>query len=1163
MKNEIKYVLGLDIGIGSVGWAVVRMDGTPRIETFGVKIFDSGESNNGKDRKSQDRRKFRSTRRLLRRRAHRRARLRFWFQKQGLATVQEINAFFAGREKDLISLRVRALEERLSPVELAACLIHISNHRGYREFYDVAEEDGEQDEDMQANAAGVQAVRKILTAGGYRSVAEMIAKDQAFAAEGSAYRRYRNRKGYKDRYIMPREEVEKEAHAILMAQQPYYPALTDAFVKKLEDILFSQRDFEDGPGDPADPRRPYKGFADTEGHCRFYTEEKRGHRFTYLADEYALVNVLSQYRYFDKETGEVTFSAELAQALLARAVRQGSLAIKDVNAISGKYGVKVITVKSDKKDSLPAATKYLKAVKPLLEEAGFDWEKLVEEDAADMQGCLLNRIGETLSANITPKRRRARLQQLPALAGRIELIEKLIRLHFSGTANVSNKYMAGAVAAFKEGDIYGNYQANFNKNSPAEQEVRRQYKLKPFGKEFEFYKNPVVFRSINEAHKAINRVIEEYGSPYAINIEVGRDLSKSYEARLEATREQAKNEKARQNAKKEIASLLSIREEEVTPVMCERYFLGEQQNWQCLYSGKPIDDKAKAIRNTGKEYEVDHIVPFSLVLDNTLHNKALVYHEENQQKGQRVPLEYLQGERAKEFKKRVNLLFRDKKISQKKYGYLMAASVFETGLLDSWKSRNLNDMRYISKFLVQYLKKTLQFRPADKQDDYRPEVYAVKGTITSQMRRLWLNSFTWGRQDKEELKKVTYLDHAADAIVLACCLPAYVEMTAVHQRLRQILKNNGGMPNREYDDVLAAAKKYIGRFYRIPEARLEYYLTQRSARPALVADLRTEADIRLQDPDICNFFEAEKAKREGRLPQTLSPEAVQDRFRREVLQFYKDDPAFAQSLQMPFTVHTVSRKASGQITDANAVRIAEQEGNAFKLTRKLAADLTETDLAKLYTHDEDLRASLAAVFAEDEKEKPTNKKGRMLGEILAERGITEFRTQKGTPVRRVTLRDTAKRTLRKQIGENNYSLLTDTSYYCVEVYKDEHGKTCTAGIAYSDIFIRGGKVLLKEGYRRPEGYKEHCLYLFSHDYIRVIKETKSGKEVKFEGYYRSVANINQSAFCYERYNTPAKQGKTFYISSRDTVEKFAIDPIGCVGGVVKCGEPLLSAKGSE
>ncbi|MBU4540269.1 MAG: hypothetical protein KJ774_03485, partial [Firmicutes bacterium] len=59
----IKYRLGLDIGIGSIGWAIISGDSkAARIENFGVRIFESGELDQlGKDRKSQQRRGFRGT----------------------------------------------------------------------------------------------------------------------------------------------------------------------------------------------------------------------------------------------------------------------------------------------------------------------------------------------------------------------------------------------------------------------------------------------------------------------------------------------------------------------------------------------------------------------------------------------------------------------------------------------------------------------------------------------------------------------------------------------------------------------------------------------------------------------------------------------------------------------------------------------------------------------------------------------------------------------------------------------------------------------------------------------------------------------------------------------------------------------------------------------
>lgn len=73
--------------------------------------------------------------------------------------------------------------------------------------------------------------------------------------------------------------------------------------------------------------------------------------------------------------------------------------------------------------------------------------------------------------------------------------------------------------------------------------------------------------------------------------------------------------------------------DQVNGSMLERFRLAQQQNWQCLYTGKPITDKQAALDSKNRSYEVDHIVPFSLILDNTLQNKALVCADANQTRG--------------------------------------------------------------------------------------------------------------------------------------------------------------------------------------------------------------------------------------------------------------------------------------------------------------------------------------------------------------------------------------------------------------------------------------------------------------------------------------------------------------------------------------------------
>ena len=101
--------------------------------------------------------------------------------------------------------------------------------------------------------------------------------------------------------------------------------------------------------------------------------------------------------------------------------------------------------------------------------------------------------------------------------------------------------------------------------------------------------------------------------------------------------------------------------------------------------------------------------------------------------------------------------------------------------MQEWKTRNLNDTRYIAKYLVRYLNDNLLFDSEEKNN-----VYAVKGAITSQLRRVWLNKDTWGGDDKSELRKESNLHHAVDAVVIANCMPGYIELAEEALRLRRM-----------------------------------------------------------------------------------------------------------------------------------------------------------------------------------------------------------------------------------------------------------------------------------------------------------------------------------------------------------------------------------------
>ena len=79
-EQNKKYVLGLDIGISSVGWGLIELNDKNepyKIKDTGVRIFNPGENVKTGESKNIARRSKRGTRRILRRRKFRVNRVRY------------------------------------------------------------------------------------------------------------------------------------------------------------------------------------------------------------------------------------------------------------------------------------------------------------------------------------------------------------------------------------------------------------------------------------------------------------------------------------------------------------------------------------------------------------------------------------------------------------------------------------------------------------------------------------------------------------------------------------------------------------------------------------------------------------------------------------------------------------------------------------------------------------------------------------------------------------------------------------------------------------------------------------------------------------------------------------------------------------------------------
>lgn len=1137
-----QYRFAFDIGIGSCGWAVVSENetGNRRIEDAGSRIFDSGEMKEGKDRKSQERRGFRGVRRVLRRRQHRKERLKNYVRYIQFMSDYEIRCACESPADKILPVKVKGLDEKLTKAELLQVLIHACNHRGYKDFYDVMNTDEKgstEEEEEKKNQAAANRLDQALAKSHCRTISEYLC--QNCTIPGTNRIDYRNR-FYKNenRMIIRRKHVENEVHTILEKQRKWYPELTDEKIEKIMERIFSQRDFEDGPGDASDKYRRYTGFLESLGYCRFYPEERRGFRNTALGDVYAAINALSQYRYVHADTGEARLTQEAAAKMVSYILKQGSLTRTQASKLLKPLEIAMYGSK-DVDKTLVKSFRFLKEMKKIAEKCQVSWESLLSEtdltEYEEGKMSLLNQLGTVCSMYQTPHRKEEELKKLYAKWEHVHLPpafwNALKRHKFNGTSSVSYHHMADAIEAFlkgDKGDIYGNFQWNKQKQLDKKQESQRERLLsaKVLMQDEDVKDNPVVLRSINETRKVLNCLIRLYGSPVEIHVEVADDVARSYLERKRIQKMQRDHEKTRDAIKKKIAEILHCEESEVKGSQIERYKLYMEQEGKCLYSGRELDLEM-VLDTQSHAYEVDHIIPYSLILDNTLANKALVCGNENQAKGQQTPLMYLKGEKKEAFIERVKA---EKKrtshpISNKKYDYLMLATLDEKEILTGWKSRNINDTRYITKYVVGLIKNHLQFAGG------KARVFGIRGHITSRFRKEWLGKNTWGSDEK---CRDNYLNHAADAIVLANLSKMDVEIAMDYEKLRQIQRHYGET-SIQYDHFLNHAAQRIATFYPITEEAVRKQLVESERTPSYVPNLKKEVDLRLGNP-------------EG---ETRSEEEY-----RAKTEMYYEGAAFMVRPHLPYVSMKVERKFRGEIAKSNPIRLVEENGIFYQVSRKAVEDLEAKNLPDLYTSDGYLIEALEKAFTEgekylnneDDKENKKDSPKKPIKKYMEKEHIDVFRTTNGQPVRKVSLKGTpVSNYYKKRINETNYSILGVPKYYCVEVYTNDKGQTKIWGLRFVDMISYEGKLYLKDGVR-PADYARHVMYLFSGEYIEVEKKGK----IVYTGNYQSVANLQQSKLYVTVQNAPTVRVAS--IAGNAILKKYVITLNGQKTGEINEGE---------
>lgn len=307
-----------------------------------------------------------------------------------------------------------------------------------------------------------------------------------------------------------------------------------------------------------------------------------------------------------------------------------------------------------------------------------------------------------------------------------------------------------------------------------------QYKLPPISKLDDEILNPVVLRAVSQTRKVINAIIDKYGSPMAIYIETARELSKSFDERRKIELKQKENNENNEDIKKYIRETFNF---EPKPFDIVKIKLWREQGGKCVYSQKAIP----AERLFEENYvQVDHIIPFSRCFDDSYNNKVLVLTDENQRKKEKTPYEYF-GEDEKRwhlFEEFVNLTY---KYNTRKRNNLLIKK-FDENKSKEWIERNINDTKYISRFLYNYLSRNLIF----SDSELKRKVYTINGQATAILRHYW-----GIKKDRAESDK----HHAQDAVIIACATNKNIKRVSDYSRLK-ILKENKEIVDKETGEII-------------------------------------------------------------------------------------------------------------------------------------------------------------------------------------------------------------------------------------------------------------------------------------------------------------------------------------------------------------------------
>ncbi len=629
-------VFGLDVGTTSVGFAVIDHDSelaTGKIHRLGVRIFP-------RDPKgvplNQERRQARLRRRQLRRRRERRRLLGDQLYAAGLLPSRNSSDWDRAMKRDPYDLRRRAFEgETLSPHEIGRAIYHLAQRRHFKsrdidEVSDTADDAADDADDKKATSAREQTVLALNREGKTLG---------AWLAARGPHERKRGEHATRD-------IVEDEFETVWM------PRVPEPFRSSVRDAIFLQR--------------PVFWRLNTLGKCRFVPGARLCPRGSWLSQQRRMLEKLNNLalaggnqRPLDPEERQAIHSRLQTQASMSwPGVRRALAPLYRARGEPGEERALKFNLEEGGEKKLlgnPVEAK-------LADIFGSDWQEHPRKQ--EIRDSLPQRtwqadyeqVGDQRVIILPKAERTARRTEVVrnfvadfGLSNAQETKIETLKLP-SGWEPYSVEALQAMLPHLEDGVRFGELV-----NGPDWEDWRAETfpgRAQPTGEVFDrlpspaeheerervaSLRNPTVARTRNELRKVVNNLIDLYGKPDLIRVEVARAVGNSKRQRKEKASGIRRQERRRKAARE---ALQQNGIAEPTRADVEKWMLWEECGHRCPYTADSIS--FDALFRTG-EFEVEHIWPRSRSLDNSFRNKTLCRRDVNLQKGNQTPYEFFRS----------------------------------------------------------------------------------------------------------------------------------------------------------------------------------------------------------------------------------------------------------------------------------------------------------------------------------------------------------------------------------------------------------------------------------------------------------------------------------------------------------------------------------------